>query len=191
MVGIHGERFVVPVFGIVVAAELAAGIADERGDIGMVILAERAQRRDPVNVIGLVVNERVGRVVVFEEVLLDRAVLVTRLRLLGMRLLVAGLRWVLGGSGGGGLPSPAARAKFAAPKAALNVMAAASNRVLRMASSQSLDCDILTPDPCHFIPEPAAATKESLCLSLGAILRFWPFSRKRAQTSALHYGKFT
>jgi hypothetical protein len=41
------------------------------------------------------------------------------------------------------------------------VMAVASNRVLRMASSQGSGCDILTPDPCRFIPGTPVATNES------------------------------
>jgi hypothetical protein len=59
MVRIGGERPLVPGFGTAVASELAAGIAEERGHIGVVVVAERAQRRDAADVVAVIVDERV------------------------------------------------------------------------------------------------------------------------------------
>src|SRR5579864_9441937 len=89
VVRIGGERLVVPIFGVVVAAELAAGVADQRGDIDVVIIAHGAQRRDAAYIVALVVDQRVGLVPVVEE-FLGRA-----------GLLLLGL--VLGGRGAGRL----------------------------------------------------------------------------------------
>ena len=49
MVGIGGERLLVPELGVVVAAELAAGIADEIGDVRMVVVVERASAAIPAS----------------------------------------------------------------------------------------------------------------------------------------------
>src|SRR3984885_6619983 len=67
VVRIGGERLVVPIFGVVVAAELAAGVADQRGDIDIVVIAHGAQRRDAADIVALVVDQRVGLVPVIEE----------------------------------------------------------------------------------------------------------------------------
>ena len=67
MVGIGGKRPFVPSLGIVVAAELAAGIADQRRDVGIVVVAERPKRGDAGEIIALVINERVGGVVAGES----------------------------------------------------------------------------------------------------------------------------
>src|SRR5580692_9671227 len=73
MVGIGGQRLVVPVFGVVIAAELAAGVADQRRHVGVVVVAHRAQRGDAAGIIALVVNQRIGLVPAAVEVL-ERAV---------------------------------------------------------------------------------------------------------------------
>src|ERR1700733_2156271 len=67
VVRIGGERLVVPIFGVVVAAELAAGIADQGGDVGVVVIAHGAQRRDAADIVALVVDQRVGLMPVVEE----------------------------------------------------------------------------------------------------------------------------
>src|SRR5690242_2678998 len=46
MVGIGGERLLVPDLRILVVAHLAVGIADVVGDIGMLVMADRVHRRD-------------------------------------------------------------------------------------------------------------------------------------------------
>src|ERR1700688_3065772 len=89
VVRIGGERLVVPIFGVVVAAELAAGVADQRGDIDVVVVAHGAQRGDAADIVALVVDQRVGLVPVIEE-LVGRAALL----LLGL---------MLGGRGAGRL----------------------------------------------------------------------------------------
>src|ERR1700730_9721793 len=67
VVGIGGERLVVPIFGVVVAAELAAGVADQGGDIDVVVIAHGAQHRDAAGIVALVVDQRIGLVPVVEE----------------------------------------------------------------------------------------------------------------------------
>src|SRR5262249_20648793 len=83
VVRIGGQRLLVPVFGVVVAAELAAGVADEGGDIDIVVIAHGAQRRDAAFVVALVVDQRIGLVPAVEE-LFGRAVLFLLCLLLGI-----------------------------------------------------------------------------------------------------------
>ena len=80
MLGIGDERFVVPIFGVVVAAELAAGIAEQRRHIGVVVVAHGAQRGDAALVVVLVVDQRIGGVITVQE-LLGRAAFVVFLLL--------------------------------------------------------------------------------------------------------------
>src|SRR5580693_1645672 len=89
VVRIGGERLVVPIFGVVVAAELAAGVAEERRDIDIVVIAHGAQHRDAAVIVSLVVDQRISLVPVVEE-FLGRAALF----LLGL---------MLGGGGAGRL----------------------------------------------------------------------------------------
>src|SRR5580693_2954716 len=67
VVGIGGERLVVPIFGVIVAAELAAGVADQGGDIDVVVIAHGAQHRDAADIVALVVDQRISLVPVIEE----------------------------------------------------------------------------------------------------------------------------
>ena len=90
MVGIGGERVLVPVFGVVVAAELAAGVADERGDVGMFVMADRVQRRDAAFVIAAVIDQGVGGMVAGEEILGGGGLVSCRGLRFPVRLLVGG-----------------------------------------------------------------------------------------------------
>src|SRR5580692_8118923 len=67
VVRIGGERLVVPIFGVVVAAELTAGVADQGGDIDIVVIAHGAQHRDAADIVAVVVDQRIGAVPVIEE----------------------------------------------------------------------------------------------------------------------------
>src|SRR3954471_19332298 len=67
---IGGECALVPDLGILVAAELAAGIADQVGDIGVVVTAERLQLVDRGGVVVALVDHRVRRLVAVDELLL-------------------------------------------------------------------------------------------------------------------------
>src|SRR5580704_16024226 len=82
VVGIGGERAVVPEFGVVIAAEFAARIADQRRHIRIVVVAHGAQHSDAAGIIALVVDQRVSLVPALVE-LFDRARLV-RLGLFGV-----------------------------------------------------------------------------------------------------------
>jgi hypothetical protein len=88
VVGIGGKRPLVPDFGIVIAAELAAGITKQRRDIRMIVVAQRLERRDAGDVVALVVDQSVGRVIVAQEILGGAA--------LGLLVLRFILRFVLG-----------------------------------------------------------------------------------------------
>src|SRR5208282_6401428 len=91
MVRIGGERALVPGLGVVIAAELAAGVADQGGDVGVVVVAERPQGGDACDIIALVVNQRVGAVVARQEILGRAALPRCRLGLLDVCFLGAGL----------------------------------------------------------------------------------------------------
>src|ERR1051325_7316267 len=82
------ERALVPDLGILVAAELAAGIADQVGDIRVVIVAERFELVDAGRVVVLLVDHRVRGLVAVDELLL------------GFLLLLGGFFLLLGGLGG-------------------------------------------------------------------------------------------
>src|SRR5271155_3472320 len=69
VIGVGGERLVVPVFGVVVTAKFSAGVADYRRHIRVVVIAHRAQRGDAALVVALVVDERVSGVVAGQEIL--------------------------------------------------------------------------------------------------------------------------
>src|SRR5262249_41751361 len=60
---IGGKRFLVPDLGVVGAAELAAREADQVGDIGMLIMAERLQYGDAAGIIVLFVDEGISLLV--------------------------------------------------------------------------------------------------------------------------------
>ena len=68
--GIGGERPLVPDLGVVVAAELAAGIADQVGDVGVVVMAERFQLVDAGGVVVALVDHRMRGLVAVDELLL-------------------------------------------------------------------------------------------------------------------------
>ena len=85
VVGIGGERPFVPDLGVVVAAELAAGVAEQCRDIGVVVAVERAECRDARFVVALVVDQRVGGLVADDKVL-QRAALAVRRLLLDVRI---------------------------------------------------------------------------------------------------------
>src|SRR5271156_4750539 len=94
VVGIGGERSLVPEFGVVVAAELAASIANEIGHVGIVVLVERAQSGDPAFVIEFVVNKGVGSFIASLQ-LFERAALVVRRLFLDVRFFGVGRRCLL------------------------------------------------------------------------------------------------
>src|SRR5206468_1129614 len=85
---IGGERPLVPDLGVLVAAELAAGVADQVGDIGVVVVAERLQLVDGGDVFVTLVDHRVRRLVAVDELLLGFLVFLFWLLLFG----VGGLR---------------------------------------------------------------------------------------------------
>src|SRR6516164_11360959 len=78
---IGGERLVVPILGVVLAAELAARIAKQRRDVGIVVMGQCAQCGDAALVIVLVVDQGISRMIAIDEIL-RRAALVVFLLLL-------------------------------------------------------------------------------------------------------------
>ena len=68
MVGIRRQRPLVPELSVIVAAELTAGIADQRRHVGVVVIAQRQQRGDTRFIVALVVDQRVGGVIAGEEI---------------------------------------------------------------------------------------------------------------------------
>src|SRR5262245_405284 len=70
VLGIGGERAFVPNLGVVVAAELAARIADQVGDVRVVVVAKRLQRGDTRHVIVLLVDDGMRGLVAVDELLL-------------------------------------------------------------------------------------------------------------------------
>src|SRR5215469_11220502 len=92
MLRIGSECLLVPVFGVVIAAELAAGIAEEGGDISIVVITYGPQRGDAALVVFLVINHRISRKIAVEE-FFGRAALVGLLLGVGLagRLIAAAL----------------------------------------------------------------------------------------------------
>src|SRR3984885_13675599 len=85
MVRVGLERPLVPDLRDLVVAELAVGIADQVGDIGAVVLAERLQLLDGGGIIVAVVNRRIGRAIAVDEARIgDAGALVGLLVLLGL-----------------------------------------------------------------------------------------------------------
>jgi hypothetical protein len=68
MIGIGGERAFVPHFGVVIAPELAARVADQVRNVGIVVMIEGLQRGDRRFVVAFLVNKRIGRLVSRDEV---------------------------------------------------------------------------------------------------------------------------
>src|ERR1700756_1477948 len=85
MVGIGSKSALVPDLGVVITAELAAGIAEERRHVRVVVIAERMQRGDAAFVIALVVDQLIGGVIAVQKIL-RRAPLVVLF--FGLRILV-------------------------------------------------------------------------------------------------------
>src|SRR6185437_16949320 len=61
------ERALVPDLGELIVAELAIGIADQVGDVGVVVMAERLELIDGGRVIVAVIDRRVGRMITLNE----------------------------------------------------------------------------------------------------------------------------
>src|SRR5215831_10586372 len=55
--GIGGKRLVVPIFGVVIAAQLAARIAEQCRYVGIVVVLQGAERGDAALIIVFVVNQ--------------------------------------------------------------------------------------------------------------------------------------
>src|SRR6185369_7246416 len=70
VLGIGGQRALVPDFGVVVAAELAARIADQIGDVRVFVVAKRLQRGDTRHVVVLLVDDGMRGLVAVDELLL-------------------------------------------------------------------------------------------------------------------------
>jgi hypothetical protein len=66
--GSAARRALVPDLGVVVAAEFAAGIADQRRHVGVVVIAQRAQRGDAADIVRVAVDQCVGGVIAAQEV---------------------------------------------------------------------------------------------------------------------------
>src|SRR6266851_10254179 len=81
------ERAQVPDLRNLVVAELAIGVADQIGNIGAVVLAERLQLPDGRGVVIAVIDRRIGRAIALDEpAIVDAgAVIVLLLFLLGAR----------------------------------------------------------------------------------------------------------
>src|SRR5262249_11657198 len=69
VVGIGGERLVVPIFGVVIAAKLPARITEQRCHVRIVVIAHGAQRSDAAFKVALVVDERIGGVITVQKIL--------------------------------------------------------------------------------------------------------------------------
>src|SRR6266481_7373350 len=61
------QRALVPYLAELVVAELAVGIADQIGDVGAVVMAQRLQLFDRHGVIAAVIDRSVGRAIAGEE----------------------------------------------------------------------------------------------------------------------------
>src|SRR5690242_2532861 len=66
---IGDERLIVPVFGVVIAAELAVGIAKQGRHVGIAVVLQGAQRGDAGLVVVLVVDQRVSGMIAVDEIL--------------------------------------------------------------------------------------------------------------------------
>src|SRR5262249_36242880 len=80
------ERTLIPDLRNPVVAELAVGIADQIGDVGAIILAERLQLRDRRGIVVAIVDRGIGCAITFQE-----------FRIVDARALVAFLFLFLGG----------------------------------------------------------------------------------------------
>src|SRR5262249_32328693 len=69
VVRIGGECLIVPIFGIVIAAKLAARIAEQRRHVRIVVIAHGAQGSDAAFKVALVVDERIGSVITVQKIL--------------------------------------------------------------------------------------------------------------------------
>src|SRR5689334_22577943 len=78
---IGGERLVVPVFGVVITAELAVGIAEQGRHVGIVVVLQGAQGGDAGLIVVLVINQGVSGMIALDEIL-GRTALVVFLLLL-------------------------------------------------------------------------------------------------------------
>ncbi|KIT81867.1 hypothetical protein QT20_00120, partial [Staphylococcus aureus] len=79
------QRALVPDLRDLVVAELAIGVADQIGDVGTVVLAERLELLDRGGIVVLVVDRGVGGVIAGQELLIvDRGALVLLGRLLAL-----------------------------------------------------------------------------------------------------------
>src|SRR5215472_11617228 len=67
--GIGGKRLVVPIFGVVIAAQLAARIAEQRRYVGIVVVLQGAERGDAALIIVFVVNQCISGMITVDEVL--------------------------------------------------------------------------------------------------------------------------
>src|SRR3981189_1015912 len=67
MVRIGFQRALVPDLRELVVAELAIGIADQVGDVRVIVLAERLQLLDGVSIILAIVDRRIGRAVTLSK----------------------------------------------------------------------------------------------------------------------------
>src|SRR6202140_3839226 len=67
MVGVGLQRALVPDLRNLVVAELAVGVADQIGDVGAVVLAERLQLFDGRGVIVAVIDRGVGEAITVNE----------------------------------------------------------------------------------------------------------------------------
>jgi len=128
VIGIGGKRFVVPVFGFVVAAELAAGIAEQGRHVRVIVIADGAQCCDTGLVIALVVNERIGGVITVQEILGRTALAPSWSYAWWWLCLTADCFAVV-------WDEPIAATNSGTPEMATASMVAVSNGVLRMGSS--------------------------------------------------------
>src|SRR6476646_3243907 len=67
MIRVRFERALIPGLGELVVAKLAIGIADQVGDVGVVVLAERLELFDRRSVVVTVVDGRIGRAIALNE----------------------------------------------------------------------------------------------------------------------------
>src|SRR5262245_37618717 len=67
MVRVRLQRALVPDLRLLVVAELAVGVADQVGDIGIVVMVERPELADRAFVIVAVVDRRIGLSIALDE----------------------------------------------------------------------------------------------------------------------------
>src|SRR5262245_51910030 len=87
MVRVGGERLLVPELRVLVAAELAAGVTDEIGDLGIVVVVQRPHGGDAGLVLAFL-DQRARLVVALAQLLLGLLVLLFLLRALLLLLLL-------------------------------------------------------------------------------------------------------